>query len=54
MAIDETFYDLESADDIELIKGHKMSKNPSKLILGTQQFLANLSVPSKKGQRWYF
>ena len=54
VAIDQTFDDLESADDIELVKGHKMSKNPWKLILGTQQFIANLSVPSKKGQRWYY
>ena len=53
-AIDQTFDDLENADDIELIKGHKMSKNPGKLILGTQQFIANRCVPSEKGKRWYY
>ena len=54
VAIDQTFDDLENADDIELVKGHNMSNNPWKLILGTQQFIANLSVPSKKGQQWYY
>ena len=54
MAIDETFDDLENADDIELFKGQNMSKNTGKLILSTQQFIANRSVPSEKGQRWYY
>ena len=53
-AFDKTFDDLENTDEIELVKGHKMSKNPGKLILGKQQFIANRCVPSEKGQRWYY
>ena len=54
VAIDQTFDDLENADDIELVKGHKLSNNPWTLILGTKQFIANLSAPSNKKQRWYY
>ena len=53
-AIDKSFDDIENEDEIELIKGHKMSKNPGKLILGKQQFVANRCVPSEKGKRWYY
>ena len=52
--IDETFNDPNVVEEIEFIKGNKGAKNPGKLIIGRQQFVAGRVISSEKGERWYY
>ena len=53
--LDQSLNDSNPDISFEILKGHRLAKNPGKLIVGKkQQFVASRQVESELGLRWYY